>query len=590
MTHNIDVPTVKLLKTCFESEHVQPLQQGEQTHDAALRFVGQLVHCTKDPDRIKAIVGACLLPSYDSNTREELDEMIQGAIEKGFGDNPLGFPMGKKKASPADVMIAMMEAMPGVQLFRDGFYVPYISIAEPNKGPTVYALKSDNGKLFLKRLYFNQTNKAIARQDFDQVVDTLCAKALFSGPKLDIFTRVGEREGKIYIYLADDESRAVVIDENGFKVTREYPPLFVKMEGVLELPTPIQGTVDPLIELRSLLSMSDSSFYRLVAYLINCLKPTGPYFSLLVEGEQGSGKSFFCFLVKALLDPSQAPKLRLPDTERDLMIMAKHNHVLVFDNISTLRARLSDAFCTLSTGGGFATRKLYTDDNLQYFMVTRPYVLNGITGIANRPDILERAIAIKLRTMPEGQRKTEDDLMQAFEELRPRLLARLYGIVACALKNFNKIKAPTTVRMADAAKWIVAAEEATGFAPGTLLGVLEDSQQEIIADRMAENPIATALYQLVEKSPHYGRVGDLFELLKQDDRLRYDQAFPKTSMHFSKELDRLRPALEKTGIIVNFCKKQRDGKYLTIRLEEQSEERVAHVIAMQEYKEKNPKF
>jgi hypothetical protein len=44
------------------------------------------------------------------------------------------------------------------------------------------------------------------------------------------------------------------------------------------------------------------------------------------------------------------------------MIAANNGHLLAFDNLSGLPPWLSDALCRLASGGSFAVRQLYTDD------------------------------------------------------------------------------------------------------------------------------------------------------------------------------------------------------------------------------------
>ena len=51
---------------------------------------------------------------------------------------------------------------------------------------------------------------------------------------------------------------------------------------------------------------------------------------------------------------------------------------LAFDNLSSVPHWLSDALCRLATGGSFAVRQLYTDDEEVLFEATRP-----ITGSAS---------------------------------------------------------------------------------------------------------------------------------------------------------------------------------------------------------------
>lgn len=99
-----------------------------------------------------------------------------------------------------------------------------------------------------------------------------------------------------------------------------------------------------------MLGLPDDAFHLVVAFLVNALKPSGPFMSLLVEGEQGTGKSFLCEVIKLLIDPNLATRLRLPGEPRDLMIQAKHSRLLMFDNTSGMRTDISDALCTLATG------------------------------------------------------------------------------------------------------------------------------------------------------------------------------------------------------------------------------------------------
>jgi hypothetical protein len=82
-----------------------------------------------------------------------------------------------------------------------------------------------------------------------------------------------------------------------------------------------------------------------------------------------------------LVDPNVAPVRSLSREERELMIAANNGYVLAFDNLSGLRNWLSDALCRLATGGSFAVRQLYTDDEEILFEAARPILLNGTRGV-----------------------------------------------------------------------------------------------------------------------------------------------------------------------------------------------------------------
>jgi hypothetical protein len=83
----------------------------------------------------------------------------------------------------------------------------------------------------------------------------------------------------------------------------------------------------------------------------------------------------------ALIDPNMSPLRAEPREIRDLMISATNGWCVALDNISYLPNWLSDAFCRLATGGGFATRGLWSDGEEALFDVIRPALLTGITDV-----------------------------------------------------------------------------------------------------------------------------------------------------------------------------------------------------------------
>ena len=147
---------------------------------------------------------------------------------------------------------------------------------------------------------------------------------------------------------------------------------------------------------------------------------------------------------------------------RDLMIAAKNNWSLAFDNLSYLPPWLSDALCRLATGGGFATRTLYTDDDESIFDAQRPLIMNGIDDFVNRGDLLERALLLRLPPIPEDRRVTEEAYDAAFADAHPRILGALLDRVAAGLRTMPGVNLTTLPRMADFTKWSVACERGAG--------------------------------------------------------------------------------------------------------------------------------
>jgi hypothetical protein len=129
------------------------------------------------------------------------------------------------------------------------------------------------------------------------------------------------------------------------------------------------------------------------------------------------------------------------------MIAANNGHLLAFDNLSGLPAWLSDALCRLATGGSFAVRQLYTNDDEVLFQAARPLLVNGIEDVISRADLADRGIFLSLAPIGEQQRRSEIDLWREFEIARPRILGALLDAAVRGLQSLPD------VRLASLPRW-----------------------------------------------------------------------------------------------------------------------------------------
>lgn len=550
------------IKTAFQSQHFKMLFSGEKTHKPALEFTKEIIPFTTDKGLIMELIKAGLPEIYRGDTLKETSAMVEWCLENGF-DSMSGDDGGE--TSPPLILLNLVERS-GSILFHDKYKNARIEICHEGR-KSVHALSSTTVKRWLSMTYFKNIGKAISDQAFRQAFQLLEAKALYESEKIETYLRVAESEGEVVIAMCDEDRHVAVIDNEGYRITRDSPVKFMASPFTSPIAFPDKGNGEILSDLQKLLGLESGNFYRVLSFMIGTFNPKGPYFCLFVEGEQGSGKSFLCAALKTILDPSSVTKLRMPDSDQDLMIMAKENHLLVFDNMSGLGGEMSDALCRLATGGGLVKRKLYTDDESQIFNESRPFICNGITGIASRQDLLERSIPLNLPSIAEGQRKTEEEMLQELERIRPFITDFLFKAVSSALKNFPTTKTPTQFRMADAAKWLQAAEPATGLPKGTLLKALEEGQNEVVMETISSNTLAQALYQIAERGPYEGHVGELLVRMKEGlDIVRLDRKFPSNPAHLSHTLKRYSAGLKRAGINVEFGPKQRNGRLIKVWL------------------------
>jgi hypothetical protein len=314
----------------------------------------------------------------------------------------------------------------------------------------------------LARQFYRAHNKAPGSQAVQDALTVLEGKALFDGPEYPVFTRLAEMDAAIYLDLANERWEAVEITASGWRVIAAPPVKFRRTRGMLPLPCPVLG--GSLEELRRLLNIADDGDWMLVkAWLVKVLRPRGPHPVLTLHGEQRSAKSTTSRMLRAIIDPNTAALRAEPRDGRDLIIAATNGWIIGLDNLSHLSPWLSDSICRLATGGGFATRELYSDAEEVLFDAQRPVILNGIEELATRGDLLDRCIILYLPAIPEDKRKSEAELWRDFDANRPAILGALLDAVSKALLDLDAVQIERLPRMADFALWAVAAASNLGY-------------------------------------------------------------------------------------------------------------------------------
>jgi hypothetical protein len=415
---------------------------------------------------------------------------------------------------------------------------------------------------WLSKKFYDAFGKVPGSQALQDAQNVISGKAVHEGEERQVAVRIAEHEGCVYLDLADPSWRVVRIGPAGWKMKAECPVKFIRRRGMLALPEPVSG--GKLEELRPLVNLpEDRQWHLAVAWLVATIRHGLPFPILVVNGEQGSAKSTLCRMLRALVDPNKSPLRRPPRDDRDLMIAANNGWVVAYDNLSGLPDHLSDALCSLATGGGFGTRQLYTDDEEKLFDATRPTMLNGIEDVASRPDLIDRAVSLTLSEITDGRRRDEKELWQQFEKIRPRVLGALLDAVSCALKNLPHTRLDSKPRMADFALWVTAAEPALGWKPGAFLQAYNENRAQGTLLSLESSHIAPLLLALVnEANPRWeGTLKELLAVL--DGKAREDnrklREWPRTSRALSGHLRRLAPNLRKVGLTMAFGKHTKAG-------------------------------
>ena len=490
-------------------------------------------------------------------------------------------PMLAGKKSRADIAIELMKKK--ASFFHTAENDAYAEIWR-NGHYEVWHTRSQEFELWLRYLYYIETGSAMKKPDLVTAIRQAEAMGLFDGPELEVGLRVARHEGAIHIDLGNDGWEQIQITPEGWRVIQleESPVKFRRPKGMLSLPHPMpNGQLDWV---KGLLNLeSDGDWCLIASWLLGAMKPTGPYPILILQGEQGSAKSTVTKMLRSLLDPSTVPNRTLPRTERDLVISAEAARILAYDNVSGIKDLMSDAFCRISTGGGFGTRKLRTDKSEELFNSIRPMIFNGISDLTVRHDFADRALIVTLPPIKAENRLPETVIKREWENIQPYALGSLCDAVAEALRNYENVTIDKSPRMADFAKWVVAAEPALPWQQGRFMTEYEKNRFELIEVAIESDPISLSVMEMMNRmeAPKRweGAPAALLKVLASyaPGNAANKKGWPLAPNIFTNRLRRVQTFLRAKGIEIEKGKSKSGERFIAIRQLDQWAENISRI-------------
>lgn len=459
---------------------------------------------------------------------------------------------GGKKPSAAVRLVAMARERYTFVMSTDGR--PYaVAIDGPN---LALPLRGRTGlRQRLARLYADTFEGDVASQSALADAMTVLEGIADSDDPVPVHLRVGHDDaGTLVVDLGTADGRAVTLSAGGWYVVDRSPVLFRRSGAMAPMPTPIL-VGDGMSKLHALLNMDESTFRQLVAWLVAAWIPKIPHPVLTFKGEQGTGKSKTAQMVVNLIDPSPASKRSQPRDIKAWSAQAFNSWALCLDNISTIPPWLSDTLCKAVTGDGIVDRALYTDDDVVVLSFRRVLAMTTIDAGALAGDLAERLLMLDLQLIDEGRRRTEEELDDAFEAVRPSVLGSLCDLLATVLAVLPSIQLATMPRMADFARVLAAVDQVMEW--NTLDDYLAASAN-VAGDALEGDQFGSAVAALVEQAGTWtGTAAQLLEQAQPPGGVR-PQSWPKDATRAGGKVKRLAPLLRSIGITVDDTQRSRD--------------------------------
>jgi putative DNA primase/helicase len=452
-----------------------------------------------------------------------------------------------------------------VEAWNDGEGNAYVTFTEKGRAKH-HSVDDAHFREWLGHAHYSEKSKTLRAPALADLVEHFREQAACEGPKHRVALRVAvvdEEEGKrLYVDNVGPNGVCLVLSpdrEPPWEVVTEPSVRFLRPAEQRPFPMPEIG--GSIYDLQPLLpNCTDEGFHQIVGFMLGCFVPNQECPVLSLSGPQGSGKSKLTAMVKELVDP-RIPALSAPPHQPlDLLIMCKNMHVSAFDNGSRISPAMSDAFCQAVSGtGAIEKRKLYTNAGLSVVRTDRcRIILNGIPELAERPDLADRVLTVKLSSLTE--RRTERELLSQFDAVKGKVLGALLRAVATALRT-GPSTPKTMPRLADWACFVTSAETALGLQPNTIVDAYWAGREDAVDAVLEASVVASAILLLREKCIMHGKwegtlstlLADLKELSGEPFRL------PHSERGLSDELRRLGPMLAEAGVQVTDLGKRRQG-------------------------------
>ena len=380
-----------------------------------------------------------------------------------------------------------------------------------------------------------------------QVIKVLEAKARLSGNRYNLDISVTRYRKHIMYDLGHG---AVRVTDNNWSVIKKPPVVFRKSVNQNQQVKPKRGgDVKTLLDFVNITNESEQLLF--LCYVITTFIPDIQHPVLILHGTQGAGKTQLMQIIKSLVDHSELDTgLSTPKDEQDHALNAYHNYVLFYDNLSDISDKLSDALCRTVTGNAFLTRKLYTNSEVFAFKFKRPVILNGLSQIVAKSDLLDRSLVMQLERISADNRKEPSVLWSEFDKAKPYILGVIFDTLILAKAVFDKVQPDNSSRMTEFDHWGCAIAEVLGYGQDKFKVARSGNVALQHSNAIEASAVGQAIVEFMKNKTEWsGTPSKLYDkLVPIWERLHLEK--PKDAPRLGKAINTLLPNLSAKGLKV----------------------------------------
>lgn len=498
-------------------------------------------------DAVAKVIG-CELHEEGSSTVES-KARVENGYKKAQGNRKQDTKQKKNKPTQEENLLKILESTVHEYWYSKTKRDEVGVTIKEESGNYRHLMVGSDLKFCLSQMYWFRHGKMISERCMHDAINLLRGRCMFHGKGYQVYHRIAPLKDALYYDLANDKNEVVKITADGWKVSKVPPDIKIITYSLQESQCrPVKnGDIRLLKKVAN--CGSDDDFAIICAYIAYCMLGRSVCPILNIYGRAGSGKSETCRKLLSLINPCSIHASYIPEREDDLFFLAKKTPVLYFDNVSSIDSRTSDWLCKISTGAGLMKRALYTDDTPNAIQANAGIIINGISDVVERGDLLERSIPIELK--PLEVKESIHDLDELFEEYKPGILGGLFDMLSCALGKINKISKEIgnigLPRMKDYVILGSACEEYLGLAKGQFLRICQGKAQDALDDSAQDDVLVQSILEIMQSECNLNgdkeqelimSASDWLEKVRNNVKEHLHFLLPKSPDAFSKALRR----------------------------------------------------
>lgn len=480
-------------------------------------------------------------------------------LEQDFGDKaPVVTDAPEAKPSKAAELIRLIE---NAELFCDDAGEPYVSFINDKGHKETWPIKSGYFENILSSLYWQRHKKVVSKNNIQDALAAIAGKARFEGKRQKVFLRVAKLNDAIYIDLVNKSWEVLEVTASGWRILQDAPVKFRRTDNMMPLPSPNAG--GDINALWRFLNVSEQARLLILSFILESFRADTPFAILVLHGLQGSAKSSTQKIIRMLIDPAISNLRCAPKKADDILIAAANNWLVSFNNISHLSDAQQDDLCSIATGGGYATRQLYTNGNEFVADVQRPIIMNGIDNFVTAQDLIDRCLVIESPIITNKDRKSEQEIFAAFDQEYPNIFGVILDILVATLKQLPNVNLVDKPRMADFAILGTALEMALGYKEGAFMEAYQANRKENMLTAMEHSPVILAVIKYMESCQRYeGTFAKLYSLLS--DYKPSSGGWVQSPKGLASQIKKHVYALKLIGLNVEFHGRREGGYYVCL--------------------------